>query len=381
MRGLFIIVPLVVVGLGALYWSQQRSTAYFISGLIEADDIRLGSRVGGRVQAVDAVEGQATESGQVLIQLEPYDLRERLAQAKAVLAARESRLVLLESGYRPEELDEARARRERFRSALDRVVAGPRPLEISVLEGRLAMAQAQLSDAQREFDRVRPLFEKGDAAQDELDRAKYARDLRQAAHNVARDELALAREGSRAEDIAEARATLAEETAALALLESGYRTEEIAAARAEVAAARAEVGAIAQQIAELTIRAPRAAVVDAIDLQPGDLVAANAPMITLVDPDSLYVRAYVPENRLDVRLGQTVWLRVDAFPGRRFCGTISFVARQGEFMPANVQTPEERVKQVFRIKIAIQEGRGLLRAGMAADVLFDAPAVGSAAPE
>ena len=69
----------------------------------------------------------------------------------------------------------------------------------------------------------------------------------------------------------------------------------------------------------------------------------------------------MPENRLELKLGQKMWITVDSFPGRRFAGELSFIARQAEFTPSNVQTPEERVKQVFRIKVELREGLDELR--------------------
>jgi multidrug resistance efflux pump len=157
----------------------------------------------------------------------------------------------------------------------------------------------------------------------------------------------------------------------LALLEAGARKEDLAEARAMVASARAAVAAIQRQIAELSVRAPLDSVVEAVDLRPGDLIAPNAPLIALSDPSELWVRAYVPENRLDLRLGRQVAVRVDSFPGRRFAARISFISRTAEFTPSNVQTPEERSKQVFRIKATLEEGLDVLRAGMAADVFLE----------
>ena len=97
----------------------------------------------------------------------------------------------------------------------------------------------------------------------------------------------------------------------------------------------------------------------------------------------MWVRAYVPEARLgQVRLDEKVPIRVDSFPGRRFSGRVSFIAHEAEFTPKNVQTPEERSKQVFRVKVTLTEGQELLRVGMAADLLLDeasmAPASGRA---
>jgi HlyD family secretion protein len=189
---------------------------------------------------------------------------------------------------------------------------------------------------------------------------------------VAEQRLALLEEGTRAEEIAEARATHAEAQHALALLEAGYRKEDIARAAESVASAQARVAAIETQLGELTVTSPCDCVVEAIDLHPGDLVAANAPTVSLLDLSKLWVRAYVPESRLGaLRLQDRVHVLVDSFPGERFGARISFIAREAEFTPRNVQTPQERSKQVFRIKAFFEDGLDRLRVGMAADVRLD----------
>ncbi len=371
MRRVLIIIPIVVALLASLIYSQQRSGPYFVSGLIEADEARLGSRVGGRVREVLVHEGQSVTAGQTLVTLDPFTLHEELAEARATLAAYQARLQLLQAGYRGEEIQQASARRDRFNALLERRVAGSRPLEIQVLRENLAYAEADLKFAQSEYERVMGLAERTDAARREIDNARLLLERAQARLRGARSELELAEEGSRAEDIAEARAQLAESEQALALLKAGFRGEEISEAQARVQAASAAVESILRRLAETELKAPFDGVIEAADLEPGDLIAANAPVISLLDSRTLWVRAYVPENRLDLKLDQRVSLRVDAFPDRRFAGHIGFIARQAEFTPSNAQTPEERSKQVFRIKVLIDEGREMLRAGMSADVFLE----------
>jgi multidrug resistance efflux pump len=141
------VVPVVIVvaaAISALWWSQRPTGPYFVSGFIEADEIRLGSRVGGRVQEVRVVEGQRVEGGEVLVALEPYDLRERLAEAQANVAASVAALEKLRAGYRAEEIAQARARRDRFRAILAKLEAGQRPLEIEIKEDQLAEAAETL---------------------------------------------------------------------------------------------------------------------------------------------------------------------------------------------------------------------------------------------
>jgi multidrug resistance efflux pump len=315
-----IAASIVVVALvGLLVWSQRRDEPLKVSGFIEADEIRVGSRVGGRVQRVHVREGHQVKAGELLVELEPYDLTARRAEAAAMLAQRKARL--------------------------DELVAGPRAPEIAAAQARLDAARAQLDLAQLNYDKVKQSFESRAASKDEFDQAT--------------------------EELKSAQATVELRQQELRLLQEGTRSEEIAQAKAAVEQAEAAMAAIDRQIEELKIVAPVNGRIEAIELQPGDLVAANAPVLSMIDTSNLWVRAFVPENRLNLAPDQKVRVTVDSFPDRSFAGHVSFVAHQGEFTPSNIQTPEERSKQVFRIKVTLDEGLDVLRPGMAADVWLD----------
>ncbi|GMV96692.1 MAG: hypothetical protein AMXMBFR83_10540 [Phycisphaerae bacterium] len=367
-------VVLACGAIGWLYWRQTRPVPFVVSGFIEADEIRVGSRVGGRVSEVSAEEGQAVRAGQALFSIDPFDLNEQLAAARAQLAGYQAEHDRLKAGFRPEEKAQARARRDQAAALLDKLKAGPRPREKEIARERLKAAQAALELADSEHERLSRLRQDEQAASSvEYNRA--VRQLKAARAEVAacEQELALLEEGSRIEDLAAAQASLAEADAALKLMEAGYRAEDLARAAAQVQAAEAQVAAIQARIRELVVKAPCDCLVEAIDLQPGDLVAVNAPSVALVDPHRLWVRSYVPESRLaQVPLGAQVPVRVDSFPGERFIGRITFIAQQAEFTPRNIQTPEERSKQVFRIKVTLEGDQAKrLRVGMIADVLLD----------
>lgn len=376
MKTVRIAILIVAIGIvGWLFYRHGRTAPLEVSGFIEADQIRVGSRVGGRVAEVRVTEGDTTKPGDVLFTVEPFDLHARLGQAKAQLAAAHAEFSRLKTGYRTEEIDQARARRDRLAATLAKLIAGPRPAEIQIAEQKLQVARANLELAQIEQKRLASLVAGDTASQNELDRAN--REFRAADANRigAEQELALLKEGTRAEEIAEGKAALAEADAALKLMEAGYRKQDVDQAAAKVAAAEADVAAIATQIDELTIKSPAACptayIVEAVDLQPGDLVAPNGPTMSLLDTSRMWVRTYVPENQLGrVKLGQRVPIRVDSFPNERFVGTITFLATEAEFTPRNIQTPEQRSKQVFRAKVTLDPSPRL-RVGMMADVLLD----------
>ncbi len=366
-------IVLACVVVGWLYWRQTRPVPLIVSGFVEADQIRVGSRVGGRVAEVFVQEGQLVRQGEPLFRIDPFDLKEQLAQAQAELAGYHADLTRLKAGFRKEEIEQARAKRDQAAAALDKAVAGPRTGEIDIARERLKAAQAGLELARTEHERISKLREQNQAATAEYDRAVREHKAAQAEVAAAQQEVALLEEGTRKEDIAQARAALAEAEAALKLAASGYRSEDIARAQAQVAAAEAQVAAIEIRMNELAVKAPTDCVVEAIDLRPGDLVAANAPSVSLLDTARLWVRSYVPEARLgEVRLGEVVPVRVDSFPNERFDGRITYIAEQAEFTPRNIQTPEERSKQVFRVKVTMEApGKQRLRVGMVADVMFD----------
>jgi len=115
--------------------------------------------------------------------------------------------------------------------------------------------------------------------------------------------------------------------------------------------------------------APTKATVEVLDVRPGDLIAPNTPIATLLETDQIYVRIYIPETQYGrLKIGQKAEVRVDSFPKTEFEGVLEQINQQAEFLPRNVQTREERVHQVFGVKIRINDPKGLVRAGMAADV-------------
>ncbi len=366
----FIVVALLV---GLLVYSQMRVEPLKVSGYVEADEIRLGSRVGGRVKAVHCEEGQSVDAGTLLVELEEFDLLARKAEAAAQVAAGEAELARLKNGFRVEEIAQAQARVEGLTAKHKILVDGPREEEINAARARRDLAVAQVERAQRTYNRIAELFakESGTVTREEVDRSTEEVKVTMDNQRVREEELKLLEKGSRAEEIAAAAAELKEAEQALQLVTNGNRPEDIAQAEATVAAARSALGAIDVQLNELQIRASLDGVVEAIELQPGDMVAAGAPVLSLMDTRTIWVRAYVPESRLNIALDQEVRVTTDSFANESFRGKVTFISRQAEFTPRNVQTPEERSKQVFRIKVTLQDGRDRLRPGMAADVWLE----------
>jgi len=366
-----LLVSVVLVGL--LLHNQRIVKPLKVSGHIEADEIRVGSRVGGRIASVPIVEGQHVSVGTLLVELEPFDLNERLAQASAEREARRATYEKLKAGFRTEEQAEAKADLQQFKARLDQLQRGPREQDVLAARARLRLAQAELELSRQRLARTRSLFKSNAANREDMDAAITQQTVAHETVQVRELELDLLLEGTRPEEIAAAEALAEKAKQQMLLRETGYRPEEIAEAKAALLAAEAAVAAIEDQRKELKVIAPLDGTIEAVDLQVGDLVGPNAPVISIMDTSTLWVRAYVPENKLSFKVGYQVVITVDSYPKERFQGHISFIARQAEFTPGNVQTPEERSKQVFRIKVVLDEGADRLRPGMSADVWLEPP--------
>jgi HlyD family secretion protein len=151
---------------------------------------------------------------------------------------------------------------------------------------------------------------------------------------------------------------------------SAARAQEkvLEAAKMRVVQARAQLADIDAQLAEMQVTAPAESVLEVLSVKVGDVLPANREVATLLLPNHLWVRVYVPEPWLGlIKVGDAVKVRVDSFPNQDFPGTVEQINRQAEFTPRNVQTVEDRILQVFGVKVRLPNNDDRLRAGMAAD--------------
>jgi HlyD family secretion protein len=318
-----VIVPLLVVVIAALIvvpilrraGERGRLTA---SGTVEATEAQLGFQVPGRIDSIRVREGDAARAGDALAALDRVEATARRQQTAAALASARAQLDELVRGSRPEEVAQARAGHD--------------------------AARQRLADAQRDFDRAQELLRTQVVSQQTFDKAKTALD-------VARAQADQAAEQQR-------------------LVVSGPRRERIEAARAQAAQAEAALRAADAGLANMVIRAPFDGVVTVRHREPGEIVPAGSPVVSLMDRSDRWVRIYVSESRIGaVRIGQAASITSDTFKGRTYPGQVVYVSSEAEFTPKNVQTSEERVKLVYAVKVRITGDAAYeLKPGMPADV-------------
>ena len=237
-------------------------------------------------------------------------------------------LVTFETDFGALQIREQRAVVEQARANLARVKAGPRREEI-------VRARAQADNAERERRRLKALLDQGLIPRQQYDDAATA----------AKTALETYRELAR-----------------------GNRVEDVQAAEAALDEAEQRLAFLVRQSQETVVKSPADGVVEALDLRPGDLVAANQPVARILEPGQLWVRVWVPEPSLGkVRLGQKAAITVDTYPKREFPGRVVEIRQQGEYTPRNIQTLKQRMDLVFGVKVAI-DPTPQLKPGMAAQV-------------
>src|SRR5580700_5925824 len=330
-RVFIIVLVLAAAGAGLAFsagWFRHDSSLQG-SGTVEARDIRVGSKVGGRIEKVLVREGDTVQAGQVLITFDDKELQAALEQSRAA---------------------EEKARR------------GYRPEEIAAAQADLDRTKADEVRARLDFERYDALAKKDLVSKQQRDTAEAAWRIALAQEQNADHKLAELHHGYRPEEIASAEGRYHQALATFEKFQRGNRREDIDLAKASYSYDEA-------RYREREVVAPSAATVEVLDVRPGDLIPPNTPVATLLERDQIYVRIYIPETEIGlVKLGQKAEVRVDSFPKTVFEGTVEQINQQAEFLPRNVQTREERVHQVFGVKVRIDDSSNQVRAGMAADV-------------
>jgi multidrug resistance efflux pump len=364
-----VIVALFQAGCGSAGFGFNKDAGLVFYGTVETQDIRVGSKVGGRIQEVLVKEGAEVRAGQPLVCFDMAELQAQLAQAQARVDQQRSILEKIERGARPEEKAEARAATEAAKANLESVRNWPRSEEVAQARAALSALEAEVKNAEADFQRAQRLRETGDISKQDYDAAKYRYDNIQSQRNAQKQQLELLLNGSRKEDIRAAEEKHKQAQEAERLILAGARAEDISTARAQLSEAQARVEQLKVQLAEGQVTAPADAVVEVLPVRPGDLLTPNQTVAQLLEKDQIWVRIYIPEPQLGlVKIGQRAKVKIDTFKDREFDGVVEQINSQGEFTPRNVQSREERNHQVFGVKVRIDNRDGILKSGMAAEV-------------
>jgi HlyD family secretion protein len=376
LRPLAIVVALTLLGLGGfavwrlfLAGPAGPPGVIAVSGRIEGDDAAVAAKTSGRIRELTVREGDRVEAGQVIARLDDEQIRAREEQATAVVRQAEARVRLAQHQIT---VLEEQLRQSRLGVDQARVDAQGR---VSEAEGRLAAAEAQLaqaeaSHAQAKWDReaLSRLYQRELVAEQEARRAQYNEEAQAAVVAASRRQVEAAR-GS----LTAARANLV--NPAIRSSQAAAVEGQILQARADIAAAQADAERARAQLEEaranrrdLHVIAPFTGTIATRTAEPGEVVMAGTPVVTLVNLGQVYLRAFVPEGQIGrVSLGQPARVYLDSAPATPIEAVVSRVDPEASFTPENTYFREDRVKQVVGVKLQLRGAVGFAKPGMPAD--------------
>lgn len=346
---IILLVCAAIVAGGGWYWFRASNALpdglIQANGRIESDVVNVSSKLAGRIVTLAAREGDAVKAGAPLVQLDDRSVRARLEEAQSALAT-------------------ATARLEAARTNLD-VMRKEVPVAIAIAAASVASAEAAerralSAEAQdgRDAERARRLMADGSMPRQTGEQAELA-------WRLSLDQRAAA-QASRVQ----AQQWLGD--ARLGPHRTRAKEAELVSLQAMEREAQARVAEAQTAVDDLHISSPIDAVVTSRFANIGEVVNAGMPLLELVDLDRLYLKVYVPEKEIGkVRRGLPAHIYSDAFPDEPFAATVRYIASRAEFTPKEVQTPDERTKLVYEVRLYLERNPDhRLTPGLPADAVI-----------
>ena len=378
-----VIVVLLLVGAGVIFFSRRTdrdsANSIIVSGNIELTEVNIAFKTAGRLIERNVDEGDPVKKGQVIARLDRDQLLAQRDRESAALNSAMSQLAQAETAlaWQKEnlaaDLEQRKADLDASGARLQELKTGSRPQEIQGAKAAVESAQAEYDRAQKDWERAQTLYKNDDISTAQFDQFRSRYESSEAALKQARERQALVVEGPRAEQIDAAAAQVQRSRASVKMAEANAleikrRGQEITFRRSEIERAKASLALIDTQLADTVAASPVDGVVLVKAANVGEVLAAGTTVVTVGDIDHPWLRAYINETDLGrVKLGSKAKVTTDSFPGKAYEGRVSFIASEAEFTPKQIQTEEERVKLVYRIKIDLENPNRELKSNMPAD--------------
>lgn len=305
-----------------------------VSGQVEATEVQVASQVPGRLVERRVTEGQHVAKGDVIAVLDTADAELALARARAEQAQAEAQLRVVQAPARTEDVRQAEA-------------------QVAAAQADVTPAEAELTAAEVDVQRFEQLLASNSGSRKQRDDAVARKNVARERVQASRERIRVAQEG-------------------VARVKAGARREDVAAARSRIDITLAQIATLEKAVADATITTPVAGIATTTVVDEGELVQPRAPIVVITDLDHAWANVYVDEPVVPrLRVGDKATLFTDA-GGASIAGTISAIAERAEFTPRNVQTADDRSKLVYRVKVAVDNTSGVLKAGMPveAEIVF-----------
>lgn len=301
------------------------------SGTIQGREIIITSQVSGQVKEIIKNEGEQVNENDLILQVEDTDYQQNYLKAEAALKIAQAKLQEGSSGSTHAELQKALAQIKQAESNTS----------------ALTLKKVQLVQDYQKFEK---LHQSGGISQNDLEKLALEINILDEQINASKKQ---------------------EESAywQLKIMESGARDEIIQSLEAQLQVAKSDLILAENKIQHTKITSPIQGRISGMFLDKGENLNIGTPVLSIIDPQDLWVRVYVPEDEIGkIFINQEAQLTVNTFPNEIFTGKVTQISDQAQFTPKNVQTKDQRTSTVFPVKLQIIEGFDYLKPGITADV-------------
>ena len=382
-RIIVVLIVLGAVGVAGMYMyrgmGHNPAGRIVVSGNIELTEVNIAFKTAGRLIERTVDEGDGVKKAQIVARLDRDQLMAQRDREAAGLESAQTQLAQSETSLEWEkanlaaDIEQRQADLASNEARLAELNNGARPQEKLDARAAVDAAQSEVDRSKRDWERAQTLYKNDDISTAQFDQYRNRWESAEAALKSMTEREALVLAGPRAEvikaqegQVERARATL--KMAQANALEMKRREQDLATRRAEIARARASLALIDSQLADTIAISPVDGVVLVKAADVGEVLAPGTTVVTVGDIDHPWLRGYVNETDLGkVKLGAKAKVTTDSYPGKVYPGRVTFISSEAEFTPKQIQTEQERVKLVYRIKIEMDNPRRELKENMPAD--------------
>ena len=381
-RVILIIVVAAAAGAGVLYTmrgSHRAGDRVVVSGNIELTEVNIAFKTAGRLIERNVDEGDMVKKGQVVARLDRDQLMAQQAREQAGLDSAQAQLAQARTALEWQkqtlaaDVEQKKGDLASMEARLAELENGARPQEKLDAQAAVDSAASEVERAKKDWERAQALYKNDDISTAQFDQYRNRWESAEAALKQAKERNSLVLAGPRSEQIKAQAALVERARGALKMaeantLEMKRREQELATRRAEIDRSHANIALINSQLADTVATSPVDGVVLVKSADVGEVLAAGTTVVAIGDIEHPWLRGYINETDLGkVKLGTKAKVTTDSYPGKVYPGRVSFIASEAEFTPKQIQTQQERVKLVYRIKIEIENPQHELKSNMPAD--------------
>jgi len=383
MKKRIIIAVILLAAAGAVFAyktaGRKPSNRIVVSGNIELNEINIAFKTAGRLVERTVDEGDAVKKGQLIARLDRDQLSAQREREQAGLLSSESQYAQAQTALEWQratvaaDIDQRKADLAAAEARLSELRNGARPQEKQDAHAAVQSAQSEADRARKDWERAQTLHKNDDISTSQFDQFRTRWESAEATLKSVKEREALVLAGPREEQIAGQAAQVARARAAVKLAEANQlemkrRQQELGTRRAEESRSKASLSLIDTQLADTSATSPVDGVVLVKSADVGEVIAPGTTVVTVGDIDHPWLRGYINETDLGkVKVGSKVKVTTDSYPGKVYNGRVTFIASEAEFTPKQIQTQQERVKLVYRVKIELENPNHELKLNMPAD--------------